>query len=86
MSSLSSRPRKSGYALMVLALLAALCARVGLFDDWRAGAAMALVLILAAAGVMLVFTDLLVRALYAQLDAAKDPPETAPPETDDVPN
>jgi hypothetical protein len=71
---------------MALALLLALGARVGLFDDWRAGAAKALVLILAAVGVMLVLTDLLVRALYAQLDAAKEAPETASPEADDIPD
>lgn len=65
-------PRFAGYALMAAAALVVVATRrdsaamVGPFP------AVAVVLFLGMIGVMLVFTDLMVRGLYAQVEAAKN--------------
>lgn len=68
---MSRVPRLIGYALMAAAALLAVAMRKG--DVVAVGPlpAVAVALFLGMAGVMLVFTDLMVRGLYAQIDAAK---------------
>lgn len=68
---MSRAPRLIGYALMAAAALLAVAMRKG--DVVAVGPlpAVAVALFLGMIGVMLVFTDLMVRGLYAQIDAAK---------------
>ncbi len=64
-------PRLVGYGLMAAAaLLAAVMKKEGL-ETVGPLPAVAVALFLGMLGVMLVFTDLMVRGLYAQVDAAK---------------
>lgn len=67
---MSRIPRLAGYALMVTAVLIAVLARRGL-DRVGPLPSVAVILLIGMVGVMLVFTDLMVRGLYAQIDAAK---------------
>ena len=69
-----------GYGLMAAAALLAVAARRGLVAALGPFPVAAVALLFGMVGVMLVFTDLMVRGLYAQVDAAKqaDPP----PDTD----
>jgi hypothetical protein len=73
---MSRAPRFAGYALMALAALLALAARRGLIDGIGPFPVAAVALLIGMIGVMLVFTDLMVRGLYVQVGAAKrDDPE-----------
>jgi hypothetical protein len=65
------RGRRLGYALMACALLVAGAARLDALGDWNRAAITATVLVLAAVGVMLVLTEMMVRGLYAQVDEAR---------------
>lgn len=67
---MSRAPRLSGYALMAAAALLALAMRRGMIDSFGPFPVAAVALLLGMIGVMLVFTDLMVRGLYAQVAAA----------------
>ncbi len=64
-------PRLIGYALMATAAALALAQRRGAIDSIGPFPVAAAALLVGMVGVMLVFTDLMVRGLYAQVDAAK---------------
>ena len=68
---MSRAPRFSGYALMVVAAGLALAMRRGMIDSVGPLPVTAIALLTGMVGVMLVFTDLMVRGLYAQVEAAK---------------
>lgn len=63
--------RLIGYALMALAAVLALAQRRGAIDGIGPFPVAAVALLVGMIGVMLVFTDLMVRGLYAQIEAAK---------------
>jgi Na+/H+-dicarboxylate symporter len=68
---MSRVPRFTGYAFMAAAaVLAAVMKKEGV-ESVGPLPAVAVALFLGMVGVMLVFTDLMVRGLYAQVDAAK---------------
>lgn len=68
---MSRVPRFIGYAFMAAAaMLAAVMKKEGV-ESVGPLPAVAALLFLGMVGVMLVFTDLMVRGLYAQVDAAK---------------
>lgn len=69
---MSRAPRLIGYALMALAVLLAVLERRGTIDGVGPLPVVAAALLAGMIGVMLVFTDLMVRGLYAQVDAAKN--------------
>ena len=60
-----------GYALMAVAVLLAAAMRRGAIAAIGPFPVAAVALLVGTVGVMLVFTDLMVRGLYAQVDAAK---------------
>ena len=64
-------PRFIGYGFMVAAALLAVAMREGRLAEVGPFPAIAVALFLGMLGVMLVFTDLMVRGLYAQVDTAK---------------
>ncbi|MFC0102470.1 hypothetical protein [Sphingopyxis terrae] len=68
---MSRAPRLAGYALMAAAVLLALAMRRGLIESLGPFPVAAVALLIGMIGVMLVFTDLIVRGLYAQIGAAK---------------
>ncbi|WP_432768866.1 MAG: hypothetical protein HEQ22_16115 [Sphingopyxis sp.] len=68
---MSRAPRFVGYALMALAAVLAVLMRQGRVDAIGPFPLAAVALLVGMIGVMLVFTDLMVRGLYAQLGAAK---------------
>lgn len=68
---MSRAGRFAGYALMALAVLLAVLMRRGMIASIGPFPVAAVALLLGMVGVMLVFTDLMVRGLYAQVDAAK---------------
>lgn len=68
---MSHAPRLAGYALMAAAAALAVAMRRGLVTEVGPFPVAAVALLLGMVGVMLVFTDLMVRGLYAQVDAAK---------------
>lgn len=68
---MSRAPRLAGYALMAAAVLLALAMRRGLIESLGPFPVAAAALLIGMIGVMLVFTDLMVRGLYAQIGAAK---------------
>ncbi len=68
---MSRAPRFVGYALMAAAALLAVAMRRGQVESIGPLPAVAVALFLGMIGVMLVFTDLMVRGLYAQVGAAK---------------
>lgn len=69
---MSRVPRVIGYAFMAAAaILAAVMKKEGV-ESVGPLPAVAVALFLGMVGVMLVFTDLMVRGLYAQVDAAKE--------------
>ena len=68
---MSRAGRFAGYGFMALAALLAVLMRRGTIEMIGPLPATAVALFLAMVGVMLVFTDLMVRGLYAQVDAAK---------------
>ncbi|HWT42374.1 MAG TPA: hypothetical protein VN152_06985 [Sphingopyxis sp.] len=68
---MSRVPRFIGYALMAAAALVAVVMKRDGVENIGALPAVAVALFLGMVGVMLVFTDLMVRGLYAQVDAAK---------------
>lgn len=70
-------PRFAGYALMATAALLAVAMRRGAIDSIGPVPVMVAALLIGMIGVMLVFTDLMVRGLYAQVG-------TAQPEQDDA--
>ncbi len=76
-------PRFAGYALMAAAALLAVAQRRGAIDSIGPVPVMVAALLIGMIGVMLVFTDLMVRGLYAQVGAAKareeDVEDNAPP-------
>ncbi len=65
-------PRFAGYALMVAAALLAVMMRRGVIDSVGPVPVTVAALLIGMIGAMLVFTDLMVRGLYAQVGAAKD--------------
>ena len=69
---MSRVPRLTGYALMVVAALLAVAMRRGMIADIGPFPVAAVALLVGMIGVMLVFTDLMVRGLYAQVGAAKN--------------
>jgi len=68
---MSRAPRLIGYALMAAAALLAVLMRRGMIDGIGPFPVAAVALLVGMIGVMLVFTDLMVRGLYAQVGAAK---------------
>lgn len=68
---MSRVPRVIGYALMALALLLAVMMRRGAIESIGPFPVAAVALLIGMIGAMLVFTDLMVRGLYAQVDAAQ---------------
>ena len=68
---MSRVPRFIGYALMMAAALVAVLMKRDGVESIGPLPAVAVALFLGMVGVMLVFTDLMVRGLYAQVDAAK---------------
>jgi hypothetical protein len=82
---MSRAPRFIGYALMALAALLAVLERRGEIDSVGPLPVVAAALLVGMIGVMLVFTDLMVRGLYAQVGAAKNaaPDELSNRETTD---
>lgn len=68
---MSRAPRLAGYALMAAAALIAVAMRRGAIEAVGPFPAIAAALFLGMVGAMLVFTDLMVRGLYAQIDTAK---------------
>ena len=68
---MSRAPRLAGYALMAAAVLLALAMRRGLIESLGPFPVAAVALLIGMIGAMLVFTDLMVRGLYAQVDTAK---------------
>jgi hypothetical protein len=64
-------PRLIGYALMVIAAALALAERRGVIDSLGPFPVAVAALLVGMIGVMLVFTDLMVRGLYAHIGAAK---------------
>ena len=68
---MSRVPRLIGYALMAAAALLAVAMRRGTIESVGPFPVAAIALLVGMVGVMLVFTDLMVRGLYAQVDAAK---------------
>lgn len=68
---MSRKPRFAGYALMVVAALLAVAMREQGIERIGPFPVIAVALLIGMIGVMLVFTDLMVRGLYAQVDAAK---------------
>lgn len=75
---MSRAPRLSGYVLMVLAAGLALAMRRGVIDHVGPFPVAAVALLAGMVGVMLVFTDLMVRGLYAQVAVAKEREEQDP--------
>lgn len=69
---MSRVPRFIGYVLMASAALLALLMRRGDVASLGPFPVAAIALLLGMIGVMLVFTDLMVRGLYAQVEAASD--------------
>lgn len=63
--------RFAGYALMAAAVLLAVLMRRGAIAAIGPFPVAAVALLVGMIGVMLVFTDLMVRGLYAQVDAAR---------------
>ena len=61
-----------GYALMAVAVLLAAAMRRGAIAAIGPFPVAAVALLVGMVGVMLVFTDLMVRGLYAQVDAVKE--------------
>lgn len=80
---MSRAPRFAGYALMAIAALMALALRRGLIDSFGPFPVAAVALLVGMVGVMIVFTDLMVRGLYAQVGAAKDAPPAEEKKADD---
>ena len=74
---MSRIPRFVGYALMAGAVVLAILERRGTIASVGPLPVIAVVLLLGMVGVMLVFTDLMVRGLYAQVDVAKRAPPPA---------
>ena len=68
---MSRVPRFIGYALMMAAAFVAVLMKRDGVESIGPLPAVAVALFLGMVGVMLVFTDLMVRGLYAQVDAAK---------------
>jgi hypothetical protein len=68
---MSRAARLIGYALMAAAALLAVAMRRGAIESVGPFPVAAVALLVGMIGVMLVFTDLMVRGLYAQVDAAK---------------
>lgn len=82
---MSRAPRLTGYALMAVAALLALAMRRGVIDHFGPFPVAAVALLVGMIGVMLVFTDVMVRGLYAQVGAAKNsaPDEETKPDDQD---
>lgn len=68
---MSRVPRFTGYAFMLAAALLAVAMREQGVERIGPFPVVAVALLAGMIGVMLVFTDLMVRGLYAQVDAAK---------------
>lgn len=68
---MSRAPRLTGYALMAVAVLLAVAMRRGMIAEIGLFPVAAVALLVGMIGAMLVFTDLMVRGLYAQVGAAK---------------
>lgn len=63
---MSKMPRWIGYMFMLVTLVIALGAKQGWMSDFGRVPAVAVAIMTGAIGVVLVFTDMMVRALYAQ--------------------
>lgn len=75
-SGMTRAGRLTGYALMAAAAALAVAQRRGAIDSVGPLPVAAVALLLGMIGVMLVFTDLMVRGLYAQIGTAKPPGDT----------
>ncbi|MDO9369608.1 MAG: hypothetical protein Q7T68_13655 [Sphingopyxis sp.] len=84
---MSRVPRFIGYMLMAAAALVAAAMKKHGVESIGPLPAIAVALFLGMVGVMLVFTDLMVRGLYAQIDAEKaaSPSDTNAPDGDAAP-
>lgn len=71
---MSRIPRFIGYAMMAAAALLAAAMRQAKIDAIGPVPVVAAVLFIGMTGAMLVFTDLMVRGLYAQINAAREAP------------
>lgn len=68
--AVTSIPRRIGWLLMLVALAVAVAARAFGMTHYGPFPALVIVLLVGGIGVMLVFTDMMVRGLYAQVGAA----------------
>lgn len=76
---MSRAPRLVGYAMMLCAAALAIAMRRGLIDMIGPLPVTAAALLIGMIGMMLVFTDMMVRGLYAQIGAAKQDDDVNPP-------
>lgn len=81
---MSRIPRFIGYGLMAVAALLAVMMRRGTIDSVGPLPVTAAALLFGMVGVMLVFTDVMVRGLYAQIGAATPPGDLEAPDVDDT--
>ena len=77
------RLEAAGGIVLIGAALLALASRRGLIDALGPFPVAAVALLIGMIGVMIVFTDLMVRGLYAQVGAAKDAPPVEEKRSDD---
>lgn len=82
---LPRRGRRLGFMLLGLTLVVAVLAKSGLVPALSQAAAIATVLTMGAIGALLILTERLVHALYAQIDAAKAAENDDPPPPDQLP-
>ncbi len=80
---MSRIPRLVGYVFIIVAALLAAVAKKNGIATVGPLPVVAVALFLGMVGVMLVFTDLMVRGLYAQVDAAKHAPDKKEIDRDD---
>lgn len=78
-------PRRIGYGMMASALAIALLERRGLVASIGPLPVIVAVLMFGMIGAMLVFTDLMVRSIYAQIDAARQRQQGLDPEQSQSP-
>lgn len=76
---MSRAPRFIGYAMMLGAAALAVAMRRGLIDVIGPVPVLVAALLIGMIGVMLIFTDLMVRGLFAQVGAAKSGTDGDPP-------
>lgn len=81
---MSRIPRFIGYGLMAVAALLAVMMRRESIDNIGPLPVTAAALLIGMIGVMLVFTDLMVRGLYAQIGAATPPSDAEAKDVDET--